>query len=69
MTNVINMSGLEPLRFQRIKKMDQVGLALGLEFNRALSDEEISLIEEFLEMMVNQSGVLNFPKKASHCDM
>ena len=69
MTNVLSMSGLEPLRFQSIKKMDQVGLALGLEFNRALSDKEISLIEEFLVMMVNQSGVLNFPKKASDCDI
>lgn len=59
MTNVIGMSGRPPLQLLGINKSNQVEPALQLRFNRAPSDEESLLIEEFLEMMINQSGVLN----------
>ncbi|MBM1558387.1 hypothetical protein JQV19_19220 [Sulfitobacter mediterraneus] len=59
MADVVSMSGRPPLRLQDIKKSTRAELALQLRFNREPSDEERRLIEEFLDMMVNQSGVLN----------
>ncbi|WP_162933370.1 hypothetical protein [Sulfitobacter mediterraneus] len=59
MANVISMSGRPPLQLQGVKRNTRAEPALQLRFNREPSDEEKRLIEEFLDMMVNQSGVLN----------
>lgn len=58
MAKVIELPSQGPLRKRGLGRVEADPRALEISFNREPTIEELRMIDEFLEMMVNQSGVM-----------
>lgn len=58
MADIVQMPMQEPLRKRGVGRVAGDQRALEINFNREPTDEELRMIDDFLDMMVNQSGVM-----------
>lgn len=58
MADVIDIPQREPLRKRGLGRVLGDERALEINFNRKPTDEELRMIDDWLYMMVNQSGVM-----------
>ena len=58
MADVVQLPRLEPLRKRGLGRVANDPRALEINFNREPTDEELRMIDDWLYMMINQSGVM-----------